>query len=331
MAAPRPPNLIHFLMRLRHARPWPAFEARKHFSFQWHGKAGGVEIAVRHYGDSTDEAIKTSPFTWRISPWQPTPQMLGAVFVVDADAPFAVDLTGFSSRAREGDTDIICSGWSEAKADWLPETLQVSAYATASALSIELDDYLEIVGIDRMIDERNRRTRRNFRLKAAKTIPDPIASASTAIEQAMVRQLDRTWWSNNRGRVFKRACARMMKANLLFDPVDRFIEYWLVSEFLSSHEQPRNKAYRIKRVLSTHLGQTSRSQMDFLYRALRIEALKDIRDDIAHGDTDEVSAEDLALMEAIANESIRYALGLPYVGQKAVDDAIASYRANDRG
>ena len=318
-----PPNLCHFLLRVTHAREWPAFHVANIYAYSWNGKPGGVKVAIRHYRDDQRDMLRSSHNAWRYRSASPSKGVRGHNMFFAAGEELNCALKTMRTQAIDGETDIICSGWSELPAAWLLDTLRVSAYATAIALSRELDDAVELVAFSRDMKPAGKNcTDRDFSFIAATNIDDPAGSAGDAIHLAMARNFDSTWWNSQRGQVFPRAAQRLLKARIEPHPVDRFVEYWLVCEFIASQSRTADVSMRITNILAPYVGEASQKRSHLVYEALGLKHLQRVRNDIVHGDIDSVEPVDLAMLEAIAVELVNFEMGLPYRGNSLIDVAV---------
>jgi hypothetical protein len=321
------PEFVHLAMtRVKPWQPWPTGTVSVQQGFTSGTLTGVVELLVTTYSQQDQAALDASPMMWASEPSSKNADVIGSTIVLSPGSS-STAVVDSVIKARPGDIDIICGTMSNEEADWLPQYLTSLVYAVSATLSIACNDIFQVVA-----PVATRRVARGERegfdsppfdidVRHKKTVAEEVIR--DALQQAIQPFVSGRIWGE-RILVLSSAVRRFMIAGSRTNPVDRFLDYWLACEFLTSH-MPKDGGIhsKIAKSLSEHMGRSTSSGKKKAENALRLKDLSSRRGEIVHGMREDIPPDDLKLLTQIANELVRKELGIAYAHNPVLEEALA--------
>jgi hypothetical protein len=314
------------MMRLKPWQKWPAGTVSVQSGLNLGALTALVEATVTVYSEQDPAAIERSPSLWRDWDWVKDDRVVGATVYVERGT--SIDLSRWCTKATPGELDVICGAASNEEADWLPSYLTSLVYAVSATLKMSFDDPLRItapVSTTRVLKEKREgfdSSPFNLDVRDKQSVLAP--GITDALRQAIQPYVAGQVWGEH-VRVLSSAIRRFMIAESRTNPVDRYLDYWLTCEFLTSHIRKGYLPSKIAESLAPHMNKPTSAGKRAVENALRLALLFDRRGEILHGSRDDVPPEDLTILVQIATELVRKEVHMPYAHNKVLEDALTAY------
>ena len=286
-----------------------------------------LQLIVTAYDEKDQAALAKSYVMWRPGNWAQVPYMVGSMITLEVGE--SANLHDLVGTARPGELDIVCVASIEQEADWVLPLLKSIIHAASASLSVSLEDvFQQVAPVSTKITGPKRRGVPSPHLHTRGLAKRLVTNGAIrdAMDQALLPYLDGRV-STERAAVLSTTVRRFMRAATQMDSVDRYLDYWLVCEVLTSDIGPDDEAphSKIAKSLAPHLGRAGKPGKRLVENGLRLPDLFLRRSDIVHGRRDDVSFEDCWLLARIAKELVRKEIGLAYVPDSALEDALSKY------
>lgn len=267
-------------------------------------------------GKPTSES--TSPILWRGD--LNTGYWIGQSLVKAPDDVFKLELKHEPALQGEIDIQLHLGTQSEVAKDDLKKIASAISFSVLSYINIALGDLLVPVAPIQVgeLGESGRTfekvvlvlawERKTFDAEALQTAVDEYVQSRVRMSQGGVRALDA-------------AMRRYLSALTENDAIDKYCDLWETCEFASFGIKAKGgKVGHVAQALASHIGR----KKALVENKLEIKKLYDVRNDIVHNAEENPTGLNwyTTVLERIARELIRFRVGLPYKGDKVLEDAL---------
>lgn len=310
------------LMRVKPWQKWPTGNTSRFWNWKDGRHSLKIHLTITCH-DAASAGAGKSPDIWRYEAITKTEAMVGAKIIFTHGQPQEVSIRDWITNAFPGEIDICCVIESDDEIESLQSLADSMTLVVMANLGMVFNDTFVPMGLMRRggllgpsvpfdIEIRNRRT----------ISSDDI---QTALENALQPYKDGEFvWKHPK--LLSTAVRRFMLGETRLHPVDRYLDYWLTCEVLTSQFGHKDEAphSKIANSLAPHVGRSKNN----VENALRLRDLKKCRDDIVHGRRDEIPGADVGLLRMVAEELLRKELRLQYIpenGCQSLETKLTAY------
>ena len=161
--------------------------------------------------------------------------MVGSKLIFEQGKKDEADGSGWFTKARSGELDIVCVAVSNERVDWLlPPFLTSLTYAVMARLSLTFNDTFKLVSpVATSVRVPNEAGVRSppfgTEIRSKRTVTTQAIHDS--LGQMVQRYGERRVWE--RGAILSIAVRRFMLAEVRTDAIDQYLDYWLICEVLT--------------------------------------------------------------------------------------------------
>lgn len=330
---PQVPKFVYLVtMRLKPWRAWTRLSVSSdQLSFRFNDVSGQAQLFVTAHDAEPNADLSHGPRTWRIQNWSSKPEVVGATILIQEGSTDPISLENLLTSAEPGEIDVLCVAAVNVQADWLSHYLKSFVYSAIASMATSIGDVFRPVGpMTVTVKEENREHTDSFPidirvLKRQSLTEDAVTHAITHT----FRSLALANLSAEKAGILSSAIRRYMTAELNMHPADRYVDYWLTCEFLTSHITKGTPHTKLAQALAPHFGLRSKKGRATIEKAFNLYELYKVRGAILHNGVEEVPASFLGSVRNIASELIRQALGLPPDEHSQLHEELRRYELGD--
>lgn len=307
-------------LRLRPWQTWPTGTTSWSRDLAFGQNKAKVHLFVTGH-DAESAKPGNSPGVWRYEALAKIPSIVGAKIIFAVGEKQGIPIKDGVTNAYPSEIDIVCAIECDADIPSLKTFAESMAWMVMAHLQMVFDDAFTLVGP--MGDGELKSIPFDVLVRPRRSITfNDIGNALTNASQSV--KAGGTVWEHPA--ITSIAVRRFLRGETGLHHVDRYLDYWLTCEVLTSNLGGKDEAphSKIAKGLAPHI----RKEKKIVENALGLANLAKRRDDIVHGKRDNVPADDFAMLKAIAGELLRKELGLPYLpegGDKNMETALSRY------